>query len=134
MSTRIRVSALAIAAILTAGFAAPSVAADPTNFDKFQTSCLSADALLLGDVGTGFDTAAVMTPLCSCLVTQFSGFTQPEVDMLTTDLDETSSEASHAAYADYAALSSRAGNGLEACFASDAVTAVMSAQPGAATQ
>lgn len=133
-SRKLLASALSIVAIVAAGLAGPSLAADPANFDKFQATCLTADAMLLGEVADGFDTAAVMTPLCSCLVTTFAAFTQPEVDVLTSDLDGTATEASHAAYADYAALSSRAGDGLQACFSSDEVTAVLSAQPGATTQ
>lgn len=136
MSSRTRLAAFAAiastTALLTLGSTVPSRADDPANFDKFSTTCMTAGPMLLGDTPDGFDQSAVLTPLCGCLVTEFSTFSQADVDMLTSDLAGTSTDETHAAYANYSDLSGKAGAGLDKCFASDEVTAAINAQPGGA--
>jgi hypothetical protein len=127
-------SMMSVAALLTLGFAAPAQAEDPAKLDQFQTACLGSASLLLSDVPEGADTAKVMTPLCSCMVTEFSGFSQADIDMLTADLSGTATEESHKAYATYEDLSGRAASGLEKCFGTDEVTAAMGAAGQPASQ
>jgi hypothetical protein len=130
MPIRVSLFALAIAGCL---FAAPAArAADPADFTKFTAACATAGPMLLGDVPATVDTSTIVTPLCSCLVTEFKDFSQPEVDMLTSDLAGTATEDSRKAYTDYEALSSKAGTGLQKCFQTDEVTKAMAAaQPPA---
>jgi hypothetical protein len=130
MTTGKPAATLAIAAILCAVASVPAYADDPANLDTFALTCGTADTLLLGEEVGGMDTAAVMETLCGCLATQFSGFSQPEIDMLTADLAGTASEESRGAYADYETLAGKAAKGFEACIATDEVTAAVNAMTG----
>ena len=94
---------------------APVAAQQTANMEAFTSACSGAQDFLIGDVPEGKDPAVVLTPLCSCLVTQFSGFSQADIDMLVTDLKGTSTDESHAAYSTYPDLVNRAGGGLNTC-------------------
>ncbi|MDO8359627.1 MAG: hypothetical protein Q7T08_06255 [Devosia sp.] len=64
--------------------------------------------------------------LCPCLQSGLARYTQAEVDALTTDLRTGSSDEAKATYPAYAGLQDKAGIVLEACFNTDAVSAMKS--------
>ena len=112
----------------------PAMAQDaPANFDSFSTACLGAPTFLLGETPPAVDTVPIMTPLCSCLVTEFAPLPQVDVDVLAADLGGQSTEATHAAHGAYAPLQEKAAAGLKTCFDSADVTAAMAAARAAMT-
>jgi hypothetical protein len=134
MTTGKPAAILSIAAIVSALVSLPSYAEDTPDLATFSATCGTADTLLLGEEVAEMDTAAVMETLCGCLATQFSGFTQPEIDMLTADLAGTATEESRNAYADYAGLAGKAAQGFETCLATDEVTAAVNAMTGSGAE
>ena len=128
----------AVAALAGLSFmlSVPQVLAQtPTDFSQFTPACMAAQPFLLGEVPEGVKAEDVLTPLCGCLVKAFAPMSQKDVDVLTTDLKGESTEESHAAHGDYAALGEKAREGLNTCFASPEVSAAMkpAADNGTAT-
>ncbi len=117
----------AAALILSGLFAQPAFAQAPADLAPFTEACTGAAMFLLPDAPEGTDTDLVMAPLCDCIVKGFSGFPQNEVDVLAADLRGESTEESHQAFGDYAALSDKARGVLEACTADPAVVAAKAA-------
>lgn len=126
-----RTALAVLAGSLTIALAAPVSAQTPADFTKFSEACLGAQTFLIGEVPEGTDPATILTPLCACIVTAFAPLTQPEVDMLVADLRGESTEESHAAYTDYAALETKARDGLTSCFSKPEIQSLMPAAPAA---
>lgn len=125
-------SAVTAAATALALLWLPVARAEAADTTKFSAACLGAQEFLLTDIPDGVDPDAVLAKLCSCLLTEFSGFSQPEIDILATDLDGTATEDTHKAFPDYATLQSKAGDGLNRCFETKEVTDLLNA-PAPAT-
>lgn len=123
---------VAAALALTAALALPA-AAQTASTEAFTASCLAAGPFLIGEVPAEVDAATILTPLCSCLVAEFSGFPQAEIDVLAADLAGTSTEESHAAFGDYEALEDKARAGLTKCFDAPEVRAALDAAAAPAT-
>ena len=116
-----------LAGALTLALAAPASAETPADFAKFTEACLGAQQFLIGELPAGTDPATILTPLCTCIVTAFAPFSQPEIDILATDLRGEATEESHAAFPTYAALEEKARDGLTTCFSSPEIIALMPA-------
>jgi hypothetical protein len=134
MTTGKPAAILSLATVLGALASLPSYAEEPATLETFSATCSGADTMLLGDAVAGLDTGPVMEALCGCLATEFSGFTQPEIDMLTSDLAGTATDESRKAYADYEALAGKAAEGFEACLATDEVTAAVNDMTGSGAE
>jgi hypothetical protein len=117
----------AAALVLTGLMAQPAFAQATADLAPFAEACSGAAMFLLPDAPEGTDTAPVMAPLCDCVVNGFSGFPQNEVDVLAADLRGESTEESHQAFGDYAALSDKARTVLQSCTADPAVVAAKAA-------
>lgn len=127
-----RLNKLALAAMIAATLGASGPAmAQTADMTAFNTACAGSQEFLVGEVPAGVDAPALMTALCACVATSFATFPQAEIDMLTTDLAQTSTDETHAAYPEYAALQQKAGTALGACFASPDVAALLPAVPAA---
>jgi hypothetical protein len=116
---------------LALGCAAPAYAqeADMTAFDE---ACAGAQTFLVGEIPADVDSAKLMTALCACVSTAFKTMPQADIDMLVTDLKQTSTEETHAAHPDYGTLQQRAGEGLGTCFGSAEVLALLPPPPAEA--
>jgi len=106
-------------------FAPPALA--ESDLTAFNAACLEAEAFFLGDVPPEIDSSTILTPLCSCLAVNFAPLGQVDIDMLTADIQGTSTDESHAAYGDYTKLLEAASSGLGTCQASPEVTAAINA-------
>jgi hypothetical protein len=126
-----RTALAVLAGSLTLALAAPVSAQTPADFTKFSEACQGAQAFLIGDLPEGTDPKTILTPLCACITTAFAPFTQQEVDVLAADLRGESTEESHAAFADYAALETKARDGLTSCFSKPEIQSLMPAAPAA---
>ena len=119
---------------LALGCAAPAYAQE-ADMNAFSAACTGAQTFLIGEeLPPGVDGVKLMEALCGCVVADFKVLPQVDVDLLTTDLLQTSTDATHAAHADYQALQERAGEGLAACFGSAEVVALLPADPAAPAQ
>jgi hypothetical protein len=89
-------------------------AADMT---KFTAACAGSQVILavVGDAAGAEDRR---TTMCTCLVESLTPrISTADADILATDLDGTATEATHTAYAGYAAAEKVAGEAFNACFA-----------------
>lgn len=114
---------LALLALTLPLLAPPAGAAD---FTRFAAACATAKTFLLHDAAAGSDGGAALHILCPCLQSGFARYTQAEVDALTADLRTGSSYEAKATYPAYAGLQAKASVVLEACFNTDAVSAMKS--------
>ncbi len=112
-------------------FAGLTIGAQPamaqSDLTAFGTTCLAAQGFFLGQVPEGVDVVPIMTPLCACLTTTFAPLPQADIDMLVSDIEGTSTDATHAAYGDYTKLLESASTGLTTCQQSAEVQAAIEA-------
>ena len=123
--SRLTLAALLAAAVLAATPAVRAQEAQPADFTAFNEACAGAQQFLLGEVPPEVDPATILTPLCSCMVTQFKDFSQKDVDILAADLRGEGTQEAHDAHGAYAAVEDKARTGLNTCYASPEVQAVM---------
>ena len=125
-----RLQKLTFAALiaLALGAAAPAYAQE-SDMTAFSQACVGAQAFLVGELPPEVDTTKLMTALCGCVAADFKVLPQADVDMLTSDLNQTATDETHAAHPDYAALEQRAGEGLGTCFASAEILALLPPPP-----
>lgn len=123
--SRLTLAALLAASVLAAAPAVRAQDAQPADLTAFNEACAGAQQFLLGDVPAGVDPATILTPLCSCMDTQFKDFPQKDVDILAADLRGEGTQEAHDAHGSYTEVEDKARAGLNTCYASPEVQAVM---------
>lgn len=105
-------STLLIAAALSLG---SGPAAAQSAIETFGTTCRAHPDFFSFAVAD-LDAAGAET-LCSCLGTEFAGFSDADLGMLTKDLDGSATAADRTAYGDYTGLEMKARDALNVCLA-----------------
>lgn len=126
---RVSILVAALAGVISLS-AAPAMAQAPADLGKFSEACRGGEAFLLGQVPAGTDSAAILTPLCSCLTNAFKDMSQKDIDMLAADLRGEGTDEAHQAHGSYDKLTELAREGLNNCFAEpDVAAAIKAAEP-----
>jgi hypothetical protein len=121
---------LALAAVIGLSFAAPA-RAQTASSEAFSTAC-NANPGFFSFAVTGLDSDPEgLGRLCSCLATEFSGFSDDDYTMLIKDLERTATDADRAAYGDYTGLELKAREALDKCLVLEGFAD--GSDPGAAT-
>jgi hypothetical protein len=122
----IRVLALAGLAL---SLAMPQALAQSADFTRFDGVCIEGTSFFLGPLPEGVDPKVLLTPLCGCLKGEFAPLPQADLDMLTSDIEGTSTEATQQAFGNYPALLEAAAAGLQVCYGNPDFLAAVQSYP-----
>lgn len=112
-------AAVAFATVAAFGLAPGAASAQALQTANFLQACNGNQEILGGLVTPDEAGKAKQTSFCNCLLSQIGTVSQPDLDILTKDLEGTSTQEEHTAYATYQALSQQAGEALNSCVASE---------------
>jgi hypothetical protein len=105
---------LALAAVVGLALGAP-VKAQTASSEAFITSCNAHPAFFQFAVSGLDNDPEGLGRLCSCLATEFSGFSDDDYAMLIKDLEGTATTADRTAHSDYTGLELKARDALDKC-------------------
>lgn len=124
MKRSVRVGAVALAACFGLAPMGPA-AAQAT--DAFTAACNANPGFFSFSVKGLENDADGLSRLCSCLVAEFATYPETDLELLTKDVAETSTDEDRAAYGDYTSLEIKARDAVDKCAGAEGLTTVAGA-------